>query len=200
MLNYFTLMHKLIIILTAIIFISCKHAKYANPHIIINSFYGEVEVELYPEKAPKTVAAFLSYIDSGYYKNSSFYRVLSNENVPADANSGLIQGGIYKTNPNKLSLIPGIIHESTGQTGLSHTSGTISLARTTPGSATTEFFICIGEQLQFDSSASAGGDGLGFAAFGKVVNGMDVVRKIQNTPSHGEDFDTEIKISNIEKL
>lgn len=193
-------MNKLIIILFSTILISCNHPKYKNPHVLINTAYGEVEVELFPDQAPKTVAAFLSYVDSGYYKNSSFYRVLSNENVPAEYNSGLIQGGIYKTNSNKLLQIPGIIHESTRQTGLSHISGTISLARTTPGTASTEFFICVGDQPQFDSSETRNGDGKGFAAFGKVFKGMDVVRKIQNTPSHGESFDVEIKIANIERL
>lgn len=193
-------MYKFIILISALVFISCSHAKYKNPRVQISTFYGEVEVELFPEKAPKTVAAFLSYVDSGFYKSGSFYRVLSNENVPAENNAGLIQGGIFTTNSKKLIQIPGIVHESTKQTGLSHTSGTISLARTTPGTASTEFFICVGDQPQFDSSASAAGDGLGFAAFGSVVDGMDVVRKIQNTPSHGEYFDTEIKIVNIKRL
>ena len=193
-------MHKYVILLLAVVFVSCNTTKNKNPHVLINTFYGDVEVELFPEKAPKTVTAFLSYVDSGYYKNCTFYRVLSNENLPDYANSGLIQGGIYKTNSKKLIQIPGIPHESTGQTGLSHTSGTISLARTTPGTASTEFFICIGDQLEFDSSASAGGDGLGFAAFGKVVDGMEVVRKIQNSPSHGDDFNTDIRIDNIERL
>ena len=184
----------------SIFFISCKHAPYKNPHIQITTAYGEIEVELFPEQAPKTVATFLLYVDSGYYKNSSFYRLLTNENVPAEYNTGLIQGGIYTTNPRLLEKITGIVHESTKQTHLSHTRGTISLARTTPGSASTEFFICIGDQIQFDSGASSGGDGLGFAAFGKVVNGMEVAKKIQNDPSRGESFKTEIKIVNIERL
>ena len=193
-------MNKIIIIVSAIFLISCGHKKYAHPHVVINTAYGEIEVEIFTDKASKTAAAFLMYVDSGYYKNSSFYRVLTNENVPAEYNSGLIQGGIYTTNNKQLQKIPGIIHEPAAQTGLLHTSGTISLARTTPGTASTEFFICIGDQLQFDNGASAGGDGLGFAAFGKVVNGMDVARKIQNDPSQGESFKTQIKIANIERL
>ena len=193
-------MNKYIALCLSIILLSCAHAKYKNPHVLINTTYGDVEVELFPDKAPKTVAAFLSYVDSGFYKDGSFYRVLSNENVPPENNAGLIQGGIFKTNPRKLVQIPGIVHESTKQSGLSHVSGTISLARTTPGTASTEFFICIGDQTEFDSSATAGGDGLGFAAFGTVVNGMDVVRKIQNNPYHGDAFDAAIKINNIERL
>lgn len=193
-------MNKMIIIILAIFATSCGQKKYLHPHVVINTAYGEIEVEIFTDQAPKTAAAFLGYVDSGYYKNSSFYRVLTNENVPAEYNSGLIQGGIYTSNNKQLQNIPGIIHEPATQTGLLHTSGTISLARTTPGSASTEFFICIGNQPQFNSSASAAGDGLGFAAFGRVVNGMDIVRKIQNNPSRGESFNQEIKIASIERL
>lgn len=193
-------MNKIIILILVIILISCGHKKYPYPHVVIHTAFGEIEVEIFTEKAPKTAAAFLEYVDSGYYKNSSFYRVLTNENVPAEYNSGLIQGGIYTTNNEQLQKLPGIIHEPTTQTGLLHTSGTISLAKTTPGTASTEFFICIGDQPQFNSSASAAVDGLGFAAFGRVVNGMDIVRKIQNNPSRGESFNHEIKISSIERL
>jgi len=193
-------MNKLFLLLAVVVFISCSHPKYKNPHVLLNTDYGEVEVELYPDKAPKTVAAFLLYVDSGYYKNSSFYRLLSNENVPSEYNSGLVQGGIFKTNSNLLTKLPGIEHESTKQTGLSHVSGAISLARTTPGTASTEFFICVGDQPQFDINGSAGTDSLGFAAFGKVFKGMDVVRKIQNNPSHGESFDRDVKITSIERL
>jgi peptidyl-prolyl cis-trans isomerase A (cyclophilin A) len=193
-------MNKFIIILSAIFLISCNTTKYKNPHVLINTPYGEVEVELFPEQAPKTVAAFLLYVDSGYYKNSSFYRVITNENVPSEYNSGLIQGGIYKTNSSLLSKIPGIEHESTKQTGLLHTNGTISLARRQPGTASTEFFICIGDQPQFDCNEYTTGDGLGYAAFGKVLKGMDIVSRIQNTPSHNEKLKREIKIINIERL
>ncbi len=184
----------------SIILFACSHSKYNNPHVQITTTYGDVEVELFPGKAPKTVAAFLSYVDTGFYKNSSFYRVQTNENVPPENNAGLIQGGIYKTDPIKLSQLPGIVHEPTKLSGLLHVDGTISLARTTPGTASTEFFICIGDQPQFDNNASTNANGQGFAAFGTVVNGMEVIRKIQNTPSHGDAFDTQIKITNIERL
>lgn len=193
-------MNKLFLLLAVVVFISCSHPRYKNPHVLLNTDYGEVEVELYPDKAPKTVAAFLLYVDSGYYKNSSFYRLLSNENVPSEYNSGLVQGGIFKTNSSLLTKLPGIEHESTNQTGLSHVSGAISLARTIPGTASTEFFICVGDQPQFDSNGSAGMDSLGFATFGKVFKGMDVVRKIQNNHSHGESFDRDVKITSIERL
>ncbi len=189
-----------ILLLLCLPFAACTHTTYKTPHVLLNTFYGEVEIELYPDKAPKTVAAFLKYVDSGYYKNSSFYRLLGNENLPPEYNNGLVQGGIFKTDPTLLDKLPGIVLETTKQTGLLHTSGTISLARTTANSANTEFFICVGDQPQFNADEKASGDGLGFAAFGKVVKGMDIIRKIQNTPSHADSFDTPVKIDNIERL
>jgi peptidyl-prolyl cis-trans isomerase A (cyclophilin A) len=192
-------MNKFIVIAFLSFFISCK-AKYANPHIMIHSNYGDIEVELFPKQAPKTVAAFLSYVDSGFYDNSSFYRVLLTEGLTADDNIGLIQGGIWQTDPQKLTSVPGIMLESTRQTGLSHTDGTISLARTGIATANTEFFICIGDQTQFDDGNKMPGDGQGFAAFGRVIKGMSIVRKIQEQPSNGENFTDKILISSIEKL
>ena len=192
-------MVKNFLLVMLLVLSSCKVAKGKYPLVLIKTNYGDIKVELYPDKATKTVAAFLSYVDAGYYKNASFYRVLSNENVPAENNTGLIQGGIYETNPQKLLTIPGIPHEPTKQTGLSHADGTISLARTLPGTASTEFFICIGDQPQFNSTADSV-NGQGFAAFGTVVEGMDIVRQIQNSGSRGETFNTLIKISAVERL
>ena len=183
-----------------VIFLCSCHAKYDNPHIVIHSNYGDIEVALFSKQAPKTVAAFLSYVDSGFYDNSSFYRVLLTEGLTDNDNVGIIQGGIWQTNPQRLLTIPGIAHESTKQTGLSHTDGTISLARTTIGTANTEFFICIGDQTQFDYGNNMLGDGQGFAAFGRVIKGMSIVRKIQSQPSSGENFTGKILISSIERL
>ena len=193
-------MNKYIFLLITAILFSCGHKKYTKPHVLINTNMGEIEVELFIDKAPKTTAAFLSYVDAGLYKNGSFYRVLKNDDMAPEYNSGLIQGGIWKTNNSKVLQLPGIVHEPTSQTGLTHTNGTISLARTTPGSASSEFFICIGDQTQFDKSISVNADGLGFAAFGKVFKGMEVVRKIQSQHSHGEAFDEQVTILNIERL
>jgi peptidyl-prolyl cis-trans isomerase A (cyclophilin A) len=191
---------KYLLLISTLCLFACAQKKYPVPHIVIATSYGDIEAELYPDKAPKTVAAFLSYIDSGFYKQSSFYRVLKRDDLAADFNNGVIQGGIWQSNSALLSRLPGIIHESTKQTGLSHTNGTISLARTGDGTANTEFFICIGDQTQFDSGRLSNADRLGYAAFGKIVNGMDAVRKIQSQPSTGESFNRNIEISNIRKL
>ncbi|MBS1513204.1 MAG: peptidylprolyl isomerase [Bacteroidetes bacterium] len=176
---------------------SCNSNK--SPHIVISTNYGDIEAELYPDKAPKTVAAFLSYVDSGLYKNSSFYRVILDEGQSSADNEGLIQGGIWQSNNAKAVTIKGIEHESPRQTGLSHTTGTLSLARTTAGTANTEFFICIGDQSQFDSSRAVNPDGLGFAAFGRVTSGMKIVRKIQKEPANGQSFITPVIILDVKR-
>jgi len=187
------------LIYVALILLGCSQPHYKDPHVVIYTNFGDIEVELYPDKAPKTVAAFLSYVDSGYYTNSFFYRVVKTEDM-SGVNYGIIQGGIWLSNPKQYAAIPGIPHESTKQSGLSHTSGTISLARTTPGTASSEFFICVGDQTQFDHGNTHSGDTLGFAAFGKVFSGMDIVRKIQDQKSSGESFNEKIKIEKIKRL
>jgi peptidyl-prolyl cis-trans isomerase A (cyclophilin A) len=188
-------------VIVIFIFLSCSHPKYKEPRVLIETKFGDIEIEVYPAKAPKSVAAFLSYIDSGFYKNSSFYRVLNEDNQPsASFKSELIQGGIWQTNYKKGISLPGIPHESTKQTGILHKDGTISLARTTPGTASSEFFICIGDQPTYDYGGAANSDGQGFAAFGKVVKGMDIVRKIHRQPDYEESFDPPVEIFNIKRL
>lgn len=178
----------------------CSRPGYKNPHILISTQTGDIEIELFPEQAPATVAAFLSYVDSGYYTNSSFYRVLKTDEFANPNNTGIIQGGIWQTNPALKLKLPGIKHETTKQSGLTHQSGTISLARTDTGSANTEFFICIGDQSPLDYGRRGTNDGEGFAAFGKVFEGMPVVRKIQAQNSHADKFDEKIIIYKIKRL
>jgi len=193
-------MPKYFIFFVCIAFISCGHPDYKNPHVIIKTRLGDIEVELFADKAPKTVAAFLSYVDAGFYNNTSFYRVLKTEELPTSTNTGIIQGGMWQTNPAKKITIPGIEHESTKLSGLTHQSGTISLARLAPGTANTEFFICIGDQSPLDFGRRGTEDGQGFAAFGEVFEGMNIVRKIQAQKSHGDKFDEKIEISKITRL
>ena len=182
-----------------VILISCHAAHNPDaPHVIIQTQAGDIEVELYPRMAPRTVAAFLSYVDSGFYKNSNFYRVLNEENQATGTDpSELIQGGIWRTNQAKAVSLPGVPHEPTQQTHLLHTDGVISLARQAPGTATTEFFICIGDQPGFDYGGKNNPDGQGYASFGKVVKGMDVVRAIYGMPEEGQSFTPPVLIKNI---
>lgn len=200
MYKYFSL-KKLLFFGLLLITVSCSTKKYDNPHIVIYTDFGKIEAELYPKKAPKTVAAFLSYIDKGLYNNGNFYRVMKDETLSEEYNSGFIQGGIIKSNPTLQKTMAGIEMESPKNTGLSNTSGAISFARVTNGKATTEFFICIGDQKQLDGGEpSANNDGLGYAVIGKVVKGMKVVRKIQNSKSMGDAIIYPVVIHKITKL
>ncbi|WP_298390156.1 peptidylprolyl isomerase [Hydrotalea sp.] len=185
-----------------ILFYGCKSEKhYTHPHVQIETTLGYIEVELYPEKAPKTVAAFLSYVDSGYYKRANFYRVLNDLNQPINApKTELVQGGIWKTNNQLATSVPGIPHESTQQTGLKHEAGTVSLARMAPGTAGTEFFICMEQEPGLDYGGANMDDKQGFAAFGKVVKGMDIVEKIYNSSDYNQYLDPPVVIFNIRRL
>lgn len=181
--------------------VACGSSKNKDPHIVIHSQAGDIEIELYPGQAPQTVAAVLGFVDSGFYKNGSFYRVLNNDNQSSDApKSNLIQGGIWRTDYKKALAHCNIPHESTQQTHILHKDGVISLARTTPGTAGTEFFICVGDQPGFDYGGDNNPDGKGYAAFGKVVKGLDIVRNIYARPENDQSFDPPIAIYNIERL
>lgn len=179
----------------------CKDADFKSPTIEIETSFGDIYVELYPDKAPKTVAGFLKFVDSGYFKNTSFYRVMKKDDQPSNAfKAELIQGGLWKTDYKKQESIPGIPHETTQQTGILHKRGTISLARNEPGTASTEFFICLADQPVYDFGGKAADDGQGFAAFGQVVRGMKVVQEIQKQPDSSTSFIRPIKIINIKRI
>ena len=177
---------------------ACHSSNPDAPHVLIRTSAGDIEVELYLKQAPKTAGAFLSYVDSGFYKNSSFYRVLNEDNqVTGSPISQLIQGGIWKTNHRKAVSLPGIPHEPTRDTHILHRNGVISLARDKPGTGTTEFFICVGDQPGFDFGGENNPDGQGYAAFGKVVSGMDVVQTLYARPESNQAFTPQIPIYNI---
>lgn len=180
-------------------FAGCSSGDPKHPRIEISTRQGDIIIELYPDKAPKSVAAFLSYIEKDLYNNASFYRVLNDENQPSNAaKANVIQGGLYRS--KKTPALTGIPHETTKQTGILHKDGVISLARTEPGTATSEFFICIGDQPGFDFGGANNPDGQGYAAFGRVVKGLDVVYKIYNRPEDNQYFDPPVPIFDIKKL
>jgi peptidyl-prolyl cis-trans isomerase A (cyclophilin A) len=148
-----------------------------RPRVTLVTGDGTIVLELAADKAPITSANFLRYVDHRRLDGTSFYRAMKSDPDPL---AGLIQGGL-QNDPRR--LYPPIAHESTTLTGLHHLDGTISLARDAPGTATCDFFICVGPQPYLDADPTAPGDNLGFAAFGQVVDGMDVVRKILLSPT-----------------
>ena len=151
----------------------------ANPKVRLHTKEGDVVVELYPDKAPITVKNFLHYVDTKHLDGASFYRA----SVPKGSTGfdyGILEGGL-QGNPKK-TFAP-IAHESTIKTGLSHTDGTISMARLAPGTARMDFSICVGDQTYLDADPKDPVANPGYAAFGKVVEGMDVVKKMLAMPT-----------------
>lgn len=167
--------------------------------ILIKTDLGNITLELYPRQAPLTVANFLQYVDENRYGDACFYRVVhldnqSNNNIKIE----VIQGGLKEDDhPHSLPCIP---HETTAETGIQHKHGTISMARNEPGSASSEFFICLGDQPELDYAGSRNPDGQGFAAFGKVTAGMDVVRRIQSQAENDQYLIEDVRIRAIQKL
>ena len=167
--------------------------------VVIETMEGDIHVALYPRKAPKSVAAFLSLVDKGVYKDARFYRVMNMDNQPSNApKAEFVQGGVWG-NGKKIRGLPLIPHETTAQTGIRHEAGTISLARLEPGSADSEFFICIDDQPGLDYGGENNPDGQGYAAFGKVTRGMDIVRRIYQRPDSEQYLDKPVLILNIKR-
>ena len=154
-------------------------AKAPKPKVAIKTNHGMIVVELEAQRAPITSANFLHYVDTRLYDGGEFYRANRTPGVPKD---GTIVGG---PDP-KVHRYPPIAHESTQMTGLRHLAGTLSLGRYAPGSATADFFICASPEPYLDAHPGAKGDNLGFAAFGQVIDGMDVVHTILALPTPGK--------------
>lgn len=171
-------MKKLIFSVFALFFIGFQANAQKLPHVKMETDLGNIWFEIDTIHAPITATNFLNHVKTGTFSDAIFYRVVRMDNQPKnDIKIEVIQGGILSE--ERLKEIPGIPHETTQQTGLKHINGTLSMARSEPGSASTEFFICIGNQPELDFGGKRNPDGQGFAAFGKVINGMDVVKKIQ---------------------
>jgi peptidyl-prolyl cis-trans isomerase A (cyclophilin A) len=169
-----TIRNLKILVLSFIIF-SFAHVQAQKVRIYTSA--GNIEVELYGDKAPVTTSNFLQYVKDGVYNGGSFYRAVRPNNQRKDQpHIEVIQGG---TDADSLKRRGPIELERTSLTGLKHEDGTISMARSTPNSATSEFFICINAQPSLDFGGTRNPDGQGFAAFGKVTKGMKIVKKIQ---------------------
>jgi peptidyl-prolyl cis-trans isomerase A (cyclophilin A) len=145
----------------------------ATVKVVLRTSLGDIVLALETERAPVTAANFLRYVDHKRLDGSEFYRAMA---VGEDGQYGLIQGGL-RGNPKR--VLKPIAHEPTTVTGLSHVDGAISMARADPGTATADFFVVIGDLVALD--AQSNGD-LGYAVFGHVVNGMDVVHVIFGQP------------------
>ena len=165
--------------------------------IVIGTEWGDIRLKLDTEHAPVTASNFIRYIDAGLFDSACFYRVVRMDNQPQNRiKISVIQGGRYEKEGDAFPPIP---HENTQMTGLRHRNGTISMARNQPGTATSEFFICIGDQPELDFGGNRNPDGQGFAAFGKVTRGMRVVRRIHSLQAPGQYLEKPVRISGIRK-
>jgi len=168
-----------------------------TPVIAIETEAGTIRVELDPQRAPATVANFLRYVNEHFFDGTAFYRAVTPDNQPTNPiKIEVIQGG---ANDSKQTYPP-IALERTSRTGIKHTDGTISMARNSPDTATSEFFICIGDQPALDEGGLRNPDGQGFAAFGHVVAGMDIVRRIQHAPVQGQMLTPPVVITRMSRV
>ncbi len=149
--------------------------KPATVRVSLQTSEGAIVLALEKQRAPITTANFLRYVDQKKFDGITIYRA-----VKVQPGYGLIQGGL-RNDPTR--MLPPIAHEPTSVTGLSHVDGAISMARNAPGTASGDFFITIGAIPSMDADPKQPGDNLGFAVFGRVVEGMDIVRRILAAPT-----------------
>ncbi|MCY4398512.1 MAG: peptidylprolyl isomerase [Gemmatimonadetes bacterium] len=149
--------------------------------VVVETEMGAFELDVDIDRAPVTAANFLRYVDGGHYDGGVFHRTVHEDNQPNDSiRIAVIQGG--RNRDATVESFPPIALERTRETGILHTDGAVSMARGGPDTATHSFFICVGDQPSLDFGGMRNPDGQGFAAFGSVVEGIDVVRAIHRAP------------------
>lgn len=162
------------------------------PRVLVRTEMGDLELEVDSIRAPGTAANFLRYVDLGFYRFGRFHRTVRPDNQPQSrVKIAVVQAGLDTL---RVRDFPPIELERTRVTGLSHRDGVVSMARDGPGTATSDFFICIGDQPELDFGGKRNPDGQGFAAFGRVLRGMDVVRRIHQAPADGQQLEPPIRI------
>lgn len=170
----------------------------AISRVVIETALGEIELDLYADAAPITVNNFLGYVDSGDYDGGAFHRSVRPDNQPNnEIKIEVIQGGLLPERKRSGSSIP---LERTSSTGLRHVDGAISMGRMEPDSADSEFFICVGDQPELDFGGRRNPDGQGFAAFGRVSKGMEVVRAIHRQPVEEQRITPPVRIKQIRRM
>lgn len=164
-----------------------------RPRVSIQTALGDIEVELDAKAAPKTVANFLRYAHEGFYSDGEFFRTVRADNQPTN----LVRIAVIQARANparEKDSFPPIPLERTRDTGLRHLDGTLSMAREGPDSATHHFFLCVGDQPDLDFGGRRNPDGQGFAAFGRVVKGMELVRQIHAARADGQQLQPPVRI------
>ena len=175
---------------------SRAEAQGGKINVLIETSAGRIEAELDSAHAPLSVANFLRYVDAHRYDGGRFHRTVTLENQPTNnVKIEVIQGGVNAG--LERSGWPPVPLERTNLTGLKHLDGTLSMARAGPETATSDFFICIGPQPELDFAGKRNADGQGFAAFGRVTKGMEIVRLIQRSAAEGQALNPPVTIMRI---
>lgn len=169
----------------------------AGVRVLIRTDAGDIEVEVDTVRAPVTATNFLRYVDAGSFTDGSFYRVVRSDNQPNEqVKIDVIQGGRARGTVR----FPPIELERTNATGLIHQDGALSMARAGVDTATSEFFICVGAQPELDYGGQRNPDGQGFAVFGHVIRGMDVVHRIHTMPAERQQLNQRVRIIGMERI
>jgi len=167
--------------------------------VLLQTEEGGIVLEVDAVRAPITASNFLRYVEAGRYDGGLFHRTVRADNQPQNpVKIGVVQAGV---NPGlEASDFSPIPLERTSLTGLRHLDGAVSMARAEPDTATSDFFLCVGDQPELDFGGRRNPDGQGFAAFGRVVSGMETVRRIQARPARGQTLDPPVRILAARRL
>lgn len=173
-------------ILTLILMWGASSYSAGNPVVVMKTSMGNVEMELFQDKAPATVANFLAYVNSGFYSGTIFHRVIG---------SFMIQGGGFTPGMGEKKTLPPVKNEASN--GISNTIGTIAMARTMePQSATAQFFINVADNRFLDYKSPTT-EGYGYCVFGKVIKGMDVVDKIKKVQTGNKGYFQDVPVQDV---
>jgi peptidyl-prolyl cis-trans isomerase A (cyclophilin A) len=182
------------------LFASGSEASADTVLVRIETELGPIVAELYPDQAPLTVANFLRYVDADAYRDAQFHRTVREDNQPNDSiRISVVQIG-RDPETQRDPTFPAIPLERTSETGLRHLDGSLSMARTGPDTGTWHFSIVIGEQPEMDFGGRRQPDGQGFAVFGRVVEGMEVVHRVHRSPAEGQSLRPPVRIERIVRV
>jgi peptidyl-prolyl cis-trans isomerase A (cyclophilin A) len=191
------------ILLALVLALAAVQARPAGPlpRVAIETDLGEIVLEIDTVRAPITATNFLKYVDAALYAGGRFHRTVRTQ--PDNQPQNTVKIDVVQAGANlakRADYFQPIAHEPTSTTGLSHKDGVVSMARADVNTARDQFFICIGDQPELDAGGRRNADGHGFAAFGRVVAGMDVVRKIQASPASGQTLTPAVQIARVRRI
>jgi len=168
------------------------------PRVAVRTALGEIVLEIDVVRAPATARNFLRYVDAGRYRGGTFHRTVTTR--PDNQPGKTVKIDVIQAGPGPGTDLAPVALERTRDTGLSHVDGAVSLARDGPDTATSDFFVCVGPQPELDFGGRRNPDGQGFAVFGRVVAGLDVVRRIHDSPARGQALAPPVAILEVVRI